>query len=443
MPPRRPLAALMCLFAAASAARAATGVAPLADRVPADALVYVGWAGGDACPGYDASHLKGVVDHSSIPQLFTSFVPQIVRRVARLDDRAGQVLDQVVSTAGPMWRHPTAFYFGGVDLAGPRPVPRLAVMCDAGADAPAVRLQLARLLSNLPPDVQPRPSVTITNGLVVLAMGQPLPPTGLATGRAFTTALAQCHPAGAALVGYVDVQGIVAAIDAAAAAAGSHDSDVTKWPKVRDALGLTGFRQAAMAAGFDGRDWVERSFASTDGTKTGLLALTDARPLDADLLSVVPVTADRVSASRVDLAAGFDALHDAVGQFSADATAQVDDVLAKVDRAAGVNVRRDLIGALGDQWVTYADRSIGGTGVTGSVLVNRLRDPARADDAMTRSAAGSTSSSPSSCTTPPSRSSSASRSWPARRCTTWPCRWSRRRGPSRATRSTSASTRRL
>ena len=383
MPPRRPLAALLCLFAASTAAGAAVPVAPLADRVPADALVYVGWAGGDACPGYDASHLRAVVDHSSIPQLFTSFVPQVVRRVARLDDHAGQVLDQVVSTAGPMWRHPTAFYFGGVDFTGPKPTPRLAVLCDAGPDAPAVRLQLTQLLSDLPPDVEPRPTVTTTNGLVVLAMGQPLPPAGLATGKPFAAALAQCNPAGAALVGYVDVQGIVSAVDAGVARA--NDPDVTRnWPKVRDALGLGGLRQAAMTAGFDGRDWVERSFASTDGTKTGLLALADGRPLDADLLSVVPVTADQVSASRVDLAAGFDALHDAVGQFDPGVAGQVDDFLARVDRAAGVNVRRDLIGSLGDQWVAYADRSIGGTGTAGTVLVNRLRDPARADDAMTQ-----------------------------------------------------------
>ena len=38
---------------------------PLADRVPADALVYIGWAGSQNLgPAYDASHLKAVAASS-------------------------------------------------------------------------------------------------------------------------------------------------------------------------------------------------------------------------------------------------------------------------------------------------------------------------------------------------------------------------------------------
>src|SRR5438552_3037967 len=38
---------------------------PLADRVPADAIVYIGWRGTqDLGPAYNGSHLKAVVDAS-------------------------------------------------------------------------------------------------------------------------------------------------------------------------------------------------------------------------------------------------------------------------------------------------------------------------------------------------------------------------------------------
>ncbi len=59
-----------------------------------------------------------MIGQSTLPQVFTSFVPQVVRRVAKLDDHAAEVLDRLVSGAAPMWHHPSAFYFGGVDLTG-------------------------------------------------------------------------------------------------------------------------------------------------------------------------------------------------------------------------------------------------------------------------------------------------------------------------------------
>src|SRR3954471_11130127 len=53
---------------------------PLADRVPADAVAYVGWRGTEALgPGYDASHLKGVVAASAFPQLFAESLPRLLK----------------------------------------------------------------------------------------------------------------------------------------------------------------------------------------------------------------------------------------------------------------------------------------------------------------------------------------------------------------------------
>src|SRR3954464_9223674 len=58
------------------------GAQPLADRVPADALLYVGWAGSEhLAPAYAQSHLKGLMDASSLPQLFAELGPRAVRRL--------------------------------------------------------------------------------------------------------------------------------------------------------------------------------------------------------------------------------------------------------------------------------------------------------------------------------------------------------------------------
>jgi hypothetical protein len=42
-----------------------------------------------------------------------------------------------------VWRHPTAFYWGGVDFTNPRmPAPKLAVICDAGNESEALAKEL-------------------------------------------------------------------------------------------------------------------------------------------------------------------------------------------------------------------------------------------------------------------------------------------------------------
>ena len=389
MPVRRSLFALLWVVSMTAVASAAP---PVADHVPGDALVYLGWTGSDGCPGYDGSHLKAVLGESTIPQLFTSFVPQVVRRVGRLDEHAGEVMDRLVSAASPAWHHPTALYVGPMEYGGPHPLPRVAVLCEAGADAGNLADQLNQLVAELPPDADLKPTVRTYGNLVVLSLlpadrtdalfGQPAGGT-LAGNAKFTAALSQCRPSGAAVVGYLDIQGVVKAIDDGVQR-GDDKEAAAQWPKIREAMGLGGFRQVALTAGFDGKDWVERTFASTDGTHAGLLSLLDARPLDADLLAVVPRSADRVAATRLDLAAGFDAIRDGIAQFSPDVAAQVDQAIAKVNAQAGINVRRDLLASLGDQWVTYSDRATGGANVLGSVMVNRLRDAARADQALTQ-----------------------------------------------------------
>src|SRR5438270_5567307 len=53
--------------------------AGLKDRVPADALVYVGWAGSDHLgTAFEESHLKAVLEASQIPQLFRTFLDKAI-----------------------------------------------------------------------------------------------------------------------------------------------------------------------------------------------------------------------------------------------------------------------------------------------------------------------------------------------------------------------------
>src|ERR671913_872745 len=94
---------------------------PLADRIPADAVIYVGWRGSSNLgPAYDGSHTKAVVEASGFPQLFNQFLPDLIRKVRTKDRDAADAMDMVSAIGGPLWRHPSALYFGGIDMSDPK-----------------------------------------------------------------------------------------------------------------------------------------------------------------------------------------------------------------------------------------------------------------------------------------------------------------------------------
>src|SRR5580700_406539 len=101
----------------------------LADRVPSDAQIYIGWKGSDDLGGgYAGSHLKAVMDSSQISQLFTDSIPQLVDRLTQNDPDAARQAHVVLDCAMAVLRHPTAFYFEGVQYGpnGP-PMPKIAL----------------------------------------------------------------------------------------------------------------------------------------------------------------------------------------------------------------------------------------------------------------------------------------------------------------------------
>src|SRR5437016_6036430 len=158
---------------------------PLADRLPNDTLVYLGWRGADSLgPGFEGSHLKGVLDASNLSQVINEFLPDVLMRIAQEDPQAAQVLPILSAIARPMWKHPSAYYFGGLDFQGQRePMPRFALLCEAGADAP----QLLATLQNLAAKAQGAPvpvQVKEYKGIVAVTVGKMSPAFEAAMGGA-------------------------------------------------------------------------------------------------------------------------------------------------------------------------------------------------------------------------------------------------------------------
>jgi len=383
-PPTQQLVLWMLLLLPAVAA-----AQPLADRLPEDALIYIGWRGSqDLGPGYAQSHLKAVLDDSGLPRLFDEFLPRLMQMAGGQDAEARQAMAMLATLGPAAWKYPCAFYFGGVSAPteqSPVPMPRLALLCDAGTDAPALQEALTKLTAKS----QGLPLRTYSQGkLVIIEMGKTeldavaaKKLASLAAKPRFTVAMKQVT-AEPVFACYVDIAGLLQLADQFA---GANPQTQQSWPKVRDALGLGSLRTFAMSAGFDGRDWASASFLDAPHPRGGLLgACLDAKPLDNDILGVIPQSATLAAASRCDLAALVADVRKAVQAIDASAAQQMDDLLKQGSGLLEQDIERDLLAPLGPQWAVYASPDVGGNGMMGLVLVNRLRNADKAQQSALR-----------------------------------------------------------
>ncbi len=368
---------------------------PLADKVPADTLLYVGWRGADAMgPGYAQSHLKSVLDASDFSQLVDEFFPQLMARIAQADPDAAQVLPIISALSKPMWKHPTTWCFHGVDLpaaGGAEPFPRVFILCDAGTDAPQVAATLRRLVDQI--KNPPVPVNLINQGnLVGICVGN-MPPTldalikgnaapSLAADAGFKSVMAPVtHDPVFAF--YINIEGALAATEQAIKTFAPPEVQA-KWPSVREALGLQGLKRFAYAGGFDGKDWTESAFLASPAPRQGFLANFGSTPISADVLKLAPKTSVVVSAARFNLLGFVNAATTGLAQFDPGLGQQAEGFLGQLNQMLGFDLRKDFLGAFGEEWVAYTDPNTGGYGLAGSVLVNHLADPARAEQSLSR-----------------------------------------------------------
>lgn len=368
---------------------------PLADRLPSDAVIYAGWRGADSMgPGYETSHLKAVLDASDFAQLINEFLPQVIKRIGKEDPEAAQILPIISAVAKPMWKHPSALYVGAMGVEGGEPSPRLALLCDAGADAPALLATLKDLLvkaEGLPVPI----AVRETKGLVIITVGKMslafdaltgIAAAGeapsLANDKAFKESMTHVV-ADPTVAFYVNVEGIVSNANELVNQFGEA-KDKEMWAKIRDGLGLAGLKRVTIAAGFDGKDWMESAFVAAPAPRIGLLKMLDGGALSGDALKVVPKTSTHVSAGRFNLAGFIGQVRDGVTQFDPAVRDQVDGAIQQVNQMTGMEVQKDLLGVFGSEWVGYIDPNIGGFSLAGAVLVNHLTDAAKAEQSLSK-----------------------------------------------------------
>jgi len=392
--------------------------APLAERIPADALIYVGWSGLKEMPGYEGSRTQRLVEAGELGQVVDELLPTLIERIqaeelrAELPPDAADLAGALV-VAKPflvaMIQSPTALYVG-TNVAG-MPMPKLALLCDAGEGADALVAKLKGLIEDAELPMQPWIEADEGRVLVILGLVTPedkLRLTGMAPGEGQTRApaLAEAEDFTAATEGmvesavmvHVNLKGVRELVERnrrMLMEQGGYDVREffeEAWPVLIESGGLKALTSATVGIGFEDRDFVVDVIVAAPDRTGALGVAMSPKPLGDAVLDAVPATASHVGAFRFDLAEIYAAgKRFAVGVAAAEglAKAELDRMEAEFFREGqeeiGLHPKRDVIEAFGSDWAVYTDASVGGLAPgLGSVLVHPMRDGDKAGEQIVK-----------------------------------------------------------
>lgn len=142
-----------------------------------------------------------------------------------------------------------------------------------------------------------------------------------------------------------------------------------------DALGLTNLETVVNVTGLDESGTVSRTWFKVNGKATGLLAMLDADPLDADDFAEVPADSTIAISLKLDPVATLDRFISVIDLIEPGASQQVRQGLQSLDGEIGFSIENDLLGSLGDAWSVYHSPSEGGAIFTGWTAVAEARNP--------------------------------------------------------------------
>lgn len=370
---------------------------PLADRLPADSLVYVGWAGvGDKLAD---SQLGQLAQEPGIRQAAQALWKAVLGEISREDRKIAELLD----THGPaLMRLPVAVAVTRLETGNRGPDIGVVAIADAKGQRPGIEALLQAIRAHADGDELKETKTdaahywTVQDGDVQIAFGfkgelfffsfgsdalnkllQAGPDKSLATSPAFQAALKPLDGSDVQLAAYADAATLLKKLL-------PQEEQVTQAVK---ALGLDGVTSLAGTIRIVDGLMLTRARLNSPAPHRGLLSLLGGPALREKDLDGVPADADLALAWRISPAATLETIQGIVKQIAG--RDEVGEGLAEMQKETGVDAKA-LLASLGDGLVLSSAASQGGF-LTGTVLSAEIKDPdtlkaqvARIEDFMRR-----------------------------------------------------------
>ncbi len=397
-------------------ASAALAAPPLADKVPENTIFYLGWAGRNLT--FDGSLLGQMLKEPEVAAIFAG-----LKRAATVgigDKMDGQAaLDHAWEMAGIAWQKPMALALIDLSLMkqerpGPegrpimvssQPAPVGAVLIDLGKDRAAFDNHLQKLL-NLAGEELKITRATVGNvtyqsfatpvgpcglgyvgDLFFACVGEKVPETivaiaggkqkPLAVNAKFVAAMKEVAAEQPQMAVYLDAARTYEVVDKLLAGQGPRGAEkVADFHRIIKALGIDGVTALAGAGNIVDRGVHEKVRIFTDAPHTGVLMLLSGKPLSPKALAGAPADADVVCAASLNPAKLLAELKRVAAEIEPKAAEEIEANLASASKELGVDIEKDLLAHIGDEWTLCSAGSLGGF-ITGTAVSVELKDPAK------------------------------------------------------------------
>jgi len=415
---------------------ASAPAAPLAERLPGEALAYLGWAG--RTDAFNASDFGKMLEDPVIREIFGAIEDGILRNIE--EEEGQQIFKDAWALAGIVWQRPMAAALLDLQAGDGEPRPSAALIIDLGDKKLAFARHLSSLIfltpagqelrdtqaAGVPYKVMPGPEgMEIAYGYVgntfFVCIGDAELPAKLITQEKagslaeddrFSAAVGEVGGDGAQIVIYYDIETALEKAEPMLAGLGGpamlppmpHPTTrgtieeaprPTGRPMRLDEDGPPDFRQILRAMGLGKMTTLAASAKFVEGgvysklklatpaPHEGLLLLAGGKALqDADLAEV-PADADWVMAGTASPKELFDAAMKAVGDIEPRERDDFEQRLAQIEDQMGVSLRKDILGSLGETCVVSGAASQGGF-LTGMLVTMRVEDGERLDKALSQ-----------------------------------------------------------
>ncbi len=351
-------------------------VEELARRLPDNTIGFVATSGGDALKGdFEKSSMGRIVNDPNARSFVGSIWTQIQTKIAAEADDANETKDvmALLDSAALFARRPIMVAVAQTQVTKGPPIWGFGVV-DAGEMKPQLSEAIAKLESHADKDEiveVERASVKVRavkdgdstplywgwvgNYLVVAVNDeQGLAIQCVSKPRATVPDIFRKVPGtDDAMVIHYDLQKIGRLVGPLIAEESKGEFDPNMIVKALAGLGLDKITGLTARLGFSGADLVSDELIEVPEPRTGLLAAF--KPVDPSLLGLVDPNAMEVSIVNCDPAAIYDAIVNTIRTVSPDeAYPEFQNGLAKVESELKINIRKDLLGAMGGPAVFYA-----------------------------------------------------------------------------------------
>lgn len=407
-------ALLVGVLAASASAKPETPKAPLADKLPASSLFYLGWGGAgpnkadiEKTALYKLGHDPEIKPH--IDAMWGQ-LEAFLKRMGNENLPAG-VYDDIRSlVVDVVFDRPWAASLVDVKLPADRhgvPTVEAVLLIDLGDKADAATNHMDHLLKSTLPGplfeaikpvdvrgvamkslqvapVAPTVFWGVAKNHLVIALGQGPAETvvDLLNGKGGANLLAEpqfakliAKTGGGIYYGYLNVSKFRTEVMPGLLAMAGDDGQMIG--KIVKALGVDAIDAIGGALRLDGLEMVQNAYVLTPTGKPGLLVLADQAPIRKEMLSVVPEDATFAFIASVNRVKIIDELEKQLAALP-EAKAAYEGIRKKIeDAAGGLNLREDLAAALGDGVAIYNAPSAGGFLFTTLTVVGEVKDAAK------------------------------------------------------------------